>query len=171
MRFFLVLLVRWDANFDSFFALHSHFALFRIFFALFTRFLFNNHETTTKKVEKVRKCEKSAKSAMQMRNAMRWVVTKSASANANAMRKSFRTTIPGRCNGFLISTSFKQVLQLLIPRFTFVSMLQSKSGFEIARNSRTLENNHLHICSPWRFRDSKHAKVEHVFRGKRSTEV
>jgi hypothetical protein len=82
----------------SHFFAFSHFFLhfFRIYFALFTRFLFNNHETTTKKVGKVRKkCEKCDANANAMRcesGAMRWVVTKS--ANANAMRKSFRTTIP-----------------------------------------------------------------------------
>jgi hypothetical protein len=48
-------------------------------------------------VEKVQKCEKSAKSAMQMQNAMwksamRWALTKS--ANKNAMQKSFCTAIP-----------------------------------------------------------------------------
>ncbi len=80
---FFVTLVRFDliANFDSVFlhwACNSHFFAFctfshfvrtiRIFFTLITSFWFNNLETTTKKVEKMRECEKNTKSAMQMQN-------------------------------------------------------------------------------------------------------
>ncbi len=102
------MVVRCDANFDSIFASHfalfrtfSHFSLFctffwhilRIFLTLFKPFWCINREISTKKVEKVRKCEKSAMRMRCENSAMRWALTKS--ANANAMRKSFRTTISG----------------------------------------------------------------------------
>jgi hypothetical protein len=55
----LVTAVQCDANFDYDFALHSHFApfrifrhIFRIYFAFFTTFSSINRETTTKKVKK-----------------------------------------------------------------------------------------------------------------------
>jgi hypothetical protein len=100
--------VRCDENFDSFFA--SHFALFtlfafshffRIFLALFASFWFNNREKTTKKVEKVRKCEEEKKREVRCEcecyakavQSQKVVLTKS--VNANAMRQRFRTTIPG----------------------------------------------------------------------------
>ncbi len=63
--------MRCDANFDSIYASHSHVALFRtrllvlrIFLALFITFWCINHEISTRKVEKMRKCEDNAKSVM-----------------------------------------------------------------------------------------------------------
>ncbi len=105
MRKIFVTVVRCDANFDSVFASHLHFAPFltsshfctffwhilRIFLALFTAFWCINCEISTKKVEKVRKCEKSARSAMRMQNAMRkkcdamqWALTKKCECECDA---------------------------------------------------------------------------------------
>ncbi len=114
MRNFFVTVVRCDAMRILILFSHririSHFFAFSHFFLHILQisshfsqlFWYINCEISTRKVEKVRKCEKSA---MQMRNAkkvrckcemrkkcdaVRWTLTKS----ANAMRKGFRTAIP-----------------------------------------------------------------------------
>ncbi len=86
---FFSVVVRCDANFDSIFASHSHFALFALFFLCFfhiffsfaffrTFFAFFSHffaqlllfgALTVKHGAKISKCEKSAKNAMRMRSA------------------------------------------------------------------------------------------------------
>jgi hypothetical protein len=125
-----------------FFALFRIFALFFAYLARFSRTFHNflvkywptrwkKYENNAKKVQKVRcECE------MQMRcknSAMRWALIKS--ANANAMRKSFRTTIPVRDHDGQICKNEKSGIECTVFTTGTWSFARGLKGLELGSSS------------------------------------